>query len=158
MRRTERKDCGANLSLFPCSVCEIDHSERLQRSPVSLSPEKARTEALNVASSALFSTLSIYTSHPGRRTHTHRWPFLAGGLRNEIVGDIYRSTHAEAVCCLVELKREYRTVKINWTRVVLPRWVQMWTAICLDEKQNMIMCIRHVDHDDSRAGIRNRIT
>lgn len=64
-----RKDCWTNLSLFPCSVCKIEHAERLVLSTLSLSSPKARTEALGVASSLHLSALSTSTPHPCRCTH-----------------------------------------------------------------------------------------
>lgn len=127
--------CGQNRPRWKtCALCAV----------IILPESQDRSSQCGLLTTVLHS-LHFHSSSLWMHTQMHRWPFLAVSLKNETVGDTYRHIHAEAVWCLVQLKREYKTVKISWTWVIgceaLTRRVQMCTAICSDEKLNVLGCI-----------------
>ena len=84
------RDCWTNVSLFPCSVCKIDHPERLVLSTLSLSPPERqnRSSQCDLLTIVLHS-LHFHSSSLRMHTQTHRWPFLAVSLRSETAGGTY---------------------------------------------------------------------
>lgn len=119
---------SANRPLWKtCALCTV----------IIITESQDRSSYFGLLTIVLLS-LHFQLSSPRMHTQMHRWPFLTACLRKRMSLTYSRWKHLLFSCLLVQLSREYKTVRIGsvWVRHELLTSLATNRSICSDGKNS----------------------